>query len=121
MIFQDARFLKGCELFDGAEFFEAHEEWEDLWHELHGPEHALVQGLIQVSVAMHHASNENWNGAKKLCSSAIQYLEKGKSAGGPVNLEELKDLVLDLVNAVNSNMVGNRVEIVAFKLPLKKD
>ena len=115
----DPRFYRACEHFDRGEYFEAHEVWEELWNEAHGPRHAFLQCLIQVAVALHHGRNGNWNGARKLCASALGYLEKGRSEGKEVDLDQLKDQVLDLEISIQKLMTGEPGEISFFKLPLK--
>jgi predicted metal-dependent hydrolase len=115
----DERFHRACEHFDKQEYFEAHEVWEDLWNEAHGARHAFLQCLIQVAVALHHGRNGNWNGAKKLCASALGYLEKGQSDSDPVAVDKLKDHVLDLALVIQKLAAGEPAEISYFKLPIK--
>jgi len=62
----DPRYLKGIELFNAREFFDAHEIWEELWHETHGDSRNFIQGLIQAATALHHFQNQNLKGAKLL-------------------------------------------------------
>ena len=37
----------GIELFNNLEFFDAHDEWEELWQVYSGPDRRFFQGLIQ--------------------------------------------------------------------------
>jgi predicted metal-dependent hydrolase len=47
-------FARGARLFDAAEYFEAHEAWEELWREATDEsERRFLQGLIQVAAAFH--------------------------------------------------------------------
>ena len=115
----DPRFQSACEHFDRQEYFEAHEVWEDLWNEAHGARHAFLQCLIQVAVALQHGRNGNWNGARKLCASALGYLEKGRPESDPLDLDQLKDHILDLELSVQKAQAGEATEIHIFKLPLK--
>jgi predicted metal-dependent hydrolase len=115
----DDRFQQGCAHFDNAEYFEAHEVWEDLWNEAHGARHAFLQGLIQVAVALHHAENENWAGTRKLLARALGYLEKGREEGDPIDLEALKDRMLDFELGVQKRMAGEDIALPFFKLPFK--
>jgi len=50
---RDDDFLFGCDLYNHGFFWEAHEQWEALWHRLRKGtcERLFVQGLIQVSAA----------------------------------------------------------------------
>ena len=71
---EDSRYLEGIRLFNAREFFDAHEVWEDLWHEMAGPERRFVQGLIQAAVCAYHALNGNIKGASRLFESARRYM-----------------------------------------------
>ncbi|MGC3968698.1 MAG: DUF309 domain-containing protein [Pirellulales bacterium] len=66
----DPLYLKGIELFNTCEFFEAHEAWEELWQEHFGPDRKFYQGLIQAAVAVHHFCNGNIRGAKRCTTEA---------------------------------------------------
>ena len=50
----DPRYLQGIEYFNECEFFEAHDTWEALWTEYHGPSRDYYKGLIQAAVCLHH-------------------------------------------------------------------
>ncbi len=117
----DPRFTKGCEHFNAREYFEAHEVWEDMWVEETGVRHAFLQCLIQVAVALHHAGNNNWNGTRKLCASALGYLEKGRADSKPVNMEALRDRILDFELAVQKKVKGEEVDLPFFDLPTVTD
>lgn len=65
----DPRYLKGIELFNAHEFFDAHETWEELWHETHDQSKNFIRGLIQAATALHHFQNCNFKGAKLLHES----------------------------------------------------
>ncbi len=69
------KYLEGIRLFNEEEFFECHDELEELWSETLGEEKKFLQGLIQASVALFHFGNENLGGARKLCVSSLEKLE----------------------------------------------
>ncbi len=112
-------FETGRKHFDSAEFFEAHEVWEDLWNETVGPRHHFIQCLIQVAVALHHARNENWVGARKLLASCLVHMEKGRTESEPVDLEKLRDYVLEVELAIQELISGTERALPFFSLPLK--
>ena len=60
----DPRYLLGIVHFNRGDYFEAHEVWEDLWHDTAGPDRRFYQGLIQAAVAVYHAGNGNARGAR---------------------------------------------------------
>jgi hypothetical protein len=70
----DPRYLAGILLFNAGDFFEAHEVWEDLWADSHGPERRFYQGLIQAAVGLCHFGNGNLGGAAKLYRSSRDYM-----------------------------------------------
>jgi uncharacterized protein len=70
----DPRYLKGIEHFNKREFFDAHEIWEDLWHEEHGEANKFVQGLIQMATALHHFEASNLKGARILYQGGVELL-----------------------------------------------
>ncbi len=70
----DLRYLAGIVLFNRADYFEAHEVWEDLWMETSGPEKKFFQGLIQAAVGLCHFCNGNLRGARKLYQSSRDYM-----------------------------------------------
>lgn len=70
----DPHYLQGIAYFNDCEFFEAHEAWEELWQEDHGPSRKFLQGLIQAAVALHHFGNGNIRGAKKVYFGSRSYL-----------------------------------------------
>ena len=112
------RFEQGRLHFDAGEYFEAHEVWEDQWNEESGARHAFYQAIIQVAVALHHARNGNFKGARKLFASALGYLERGKIDCAPVDPERLKDLVLDFELAIGARVAGEEKALPFFTLPL---
>ena len=71
----DARYRAGIELFNRGEFFEAHEVWEDLWHECASADRRFYQALIQAAVAAHHWGRGNAAGANRLYLSGRKYME----------------------------------------------
>jgi predicted metal-dependent hydrolase len=115
----DQRFQTACDCFNRGEYFEAHEYWEELWNEASGKEHAFLQCLIQVAVALHHGRNGNWKGSRKLCASALGYLERARGAEANLDLDELRDKVLEIEIAVQKIQNGESGEIPFFKLPFK--
>jgi uncharacterized protein len=75
---EDPRFLEGIALFNAREFFDAHEVWEDLWHDTprdgDHTDRRFIQAMIQAAVALHHAGNGNRKGAVRLYHSARRYM-----------------------------------------------
>ena len=85
----DPRYLEGIRHFNERAFFEAHEVWEDLWHDEQGPSRRYYQGLIQVAVCLHHFRNGNTRGARKLYHSSRGYLEAYRPQHRGLDVDQL--------------------------------
>ncbi len=86
---------RGLSLFNEGEFFEAHEVWEDWWRAADATEKLTIQGMIQVTVAMHHYVSGNLDGARSVMERALRNLEGAGNEFRRVNLARLcKDLQL---------------------------
>jgi hypothetical protein len=72
----DARYLEGIAFFNRAEYFDAHEVWEDLWHECPLAERLFYQSLIQAAVALYHWGNGNRTGARRLFSAGREKMRR---------------------------------------------
>ena len=69
--YADPRFAQGVELFNAAQWYEAHDVFEDLWHDTAEPERRWVQGVVQIAVAMVHLGRGNSNGAAILLGEGL--------------------------------------------------
>ena len=81
-------FLQGVQLFNRAEFFAAHEVWEDVWRAAPSAEKLFLQGLIQAAVALHHHSTGNKAGAVSLLARATRNLTGCRKPLGEIDLPE---------------------------------
>ena len=68
-------FLKGIELFNNKEFYDAHEYWEKLWLEYQLDDKKFIQGLIQLTVAYYHLSAGNAKGALSLLNKSLDKMK----------------------------------------------
>jgi predicted metal-dependent hydrolase len=76
----DARYLRGIDHFNAHRWFEAHEEWEDLWIEVNDDRKGFYHGLIQAAVALHHASRGNVGGSRTLYARMRNNLDRFRPA-----------------------------------------
>lgn len=68
---EEARlFHEGIALFNSGEWFEAHEVWEDIWHDAGGDKKRFYQGLIQLAVTIEHIRRGNPRGVVQVYQSA---------------------------------------------------
>ncbi len=63
------------ELFNSGAWYEAHDAFEELWHEQVNPERRLLQGIIQIAVAHVHLERGNARGATILLGEGIGRLK----------------------------------------------
>jgi len=82
-------FEHGVRLFNEGEYFEAHEVWEDVWRAASAEQKKLLQGLIQIAVALHHHSTGNTMGARSLLDRGSRNLNGGPRDFCPLDIESL--------------------------------
>jgi predicted metal-dependent hydrolase len=63
-------FHEGLTLFNEADWFEAHEVWEDIWHTASGVRKHFYQGLIQCAVTIEHIRRGNPRGVRSVWATA---------------------------------------------------
>ena len=85
----------GLRLFNDADFFEAHEVWEDVWRAAPQEEKKFLLVLIQIAVGLHHHSTGNQIGARSLLARGSRNL-----AGYPADFAAID--VSALLRAVTS-------------------
>ena len=66
--------LEGIRLFNEGLYYECHEEIEHEWHAESGEIRNLYQGILQIGVGFHHASNGNLRGARLLLTDGLDKL-----------------------------------------------
>jgi predicted metal-dependent hydrolase len=104
----------GVRLFNSGEFFLAHEAWEDWWRATTHPEKQTCQGIVQIAVAMQHASTGNLVGAKSVMERALRNLEGAANVFGGLDLVQLRDDIRSVIRQLVSNE-----EIKPFQIVLK--
>jgi len=68
------RLQAAVRLFDSGRYHAAHEELDELWEATSGPDSDFYKGLIQAAICLHHWSEGNLEGARKLYSGHRRYL-----------------------------------------------
>src|SRR5712691_6228350 len=86
-------FQQGLEAFNSAQFFEAHEHWEEVWLETPTPDKKFLQGLIQVAAAFHHYTRENRRGTQTLLEAGLTKLEPFPSVHWGLEIAPLRESV----------------------------
>lgn len=70
----DRQLRRAAELFNAAEYHQAHEVLDELWDGAAQKDSDFFKGLIQACIALHHYQLGNPDGARKLYSGHRQYL-----------------------------------------------
>lgn len=113
----DARYLEFFELFNEQEFYECHEVLEDLWMETSGKERPYYQGLIQTATAFYHLRNGNLNGAVKLFTTGLDYLDPYPDAYLGFDLGGYKRLCQEWLQRAKDRTRGKEVSLSAREFP----
>jgi len=77
-------------LFNSAEFFKAHEVWEELWLSAGETDKLFLQGMIQLAAAFHHYTRGNLKGTKSLLEAGLDKLRKFPGEYRGANLNALR-------------------------------
>jgi predicted metal-dependent hydrolase len=68
-------FHRGIALFNTGHYFNAHEAWEDAWHQVTVERADFYQGLIQCAVALEHVRRGNPRGTLTVFARAKERLK----------------------------------------------
>ncbi|WP_293157227.1 MULTISPECIES: DUF309 domain-containing protein [unclassified Microcoleus] len=82
-------FLQGIEEFNSQDFYACHDTLEALWMEAGEPDKRFYQGILQISVALYHLSNQNWRGAVILLGEGINRLNYYQPSYAGIAVEDL--------------------------------
>jgi predicted metal-dependent hydrolase len=90
---ESREFLRGVDLFNCGFYWEAHEEWERLWHAAgrSGPTADFLKGLIKLAAAGVKAYERRPAGVRRHAQRA---LELWKPLAGPISIEPWHSLAL---------------------------
>ncbi|TAJ08076.1 MAG: DUF309 domain-containing protein [Planctomycetota bacterium] len=71
----DAQQLRAAlELFDAGRYHDSHEVLDELWEATSGPDADFYKGLIQAAICLHHWTEGNLEGARKLYTGHRKFL-----------------------------------------------
>lgn len=102
--------LHGVELFNAGRFFDAHEALETAWRAESGEIRYLYQGILQVGVGYYHIQRGNPLGARKLLTSALDYLARFPDECQGVDVARLRAdarRVLDWLERTPPALIGS--------------
>ena len=99
---------KGIDLFNNADFFAAHDFFENLWIESEQKDRLFFQGMVQVSVGCYHLICGNYKGARSQYKKASEKLVNYHPLYYGINLEKLlltvDELKIDLKKYFSSEI-----------------
>jgi uncharacterized protein len=98
---KDRLFRKGLEAFNTSRFYEAHEDWEEVWLKTPNPDKMFLQGLIQVAAAFHHYSRANHEGTRNLLQAGLSKLDLFPEVHGGLEIEPLRTAVRQWLQALD--------------------
>ena len=103
---ESPEFQRGIALFNSAKFFEAHEVLEDIWRpmDLSDAHRVVMQGIVQVAVALHHQSTGNRTGALSVMRRAVRNLAPVKDDAFGVRIDRLRHALRDWINALDHHV-----------------
>lgn len=96
----DSRFTKALDLFNSGAWYEAHDAFEELWHEQVNPERRLLQAIIQIAVAHVHLERGNARGATILLGEGIGRLKASLPSALGLDLNKLNTLASARLHAL---------------------
>ncbi|MDW8302469.1 MAG: DUF309 domain-containing protein, partial [Bacteroidia bacterium] len=67
-------FLKGIQEFNNKDFFDAHDTFEAIWHDVRGKEKRCYQAIIQLAIGYYHLCFLNFKGAQSMLTKAVEKL-----------------------------------------------
>ena len=94
-------FNRGVDLFNRAQFFDAHEVLKDVWRPLPRDRPSRrrfrlhLQGLVQLAVAFHHESTGNYVGARSVLERAVRNLEGADRSFPDLDFDRLRAELAD--------------------------
>ncbi|RKD93322.1 DUF309 domain-containing protein [Halopiger aswanensis] len=101
----------GAAIYNDGRYHAAHDAWEDRWLECEDgtDDEQLLHGLIQLSAAVHHAHDGNWEGAVGLAESAREYLAGSPADYRDLNLEGIRTYLAAL--AADPELIERRAPV----------
>ncbi len=107
------KWLIGLQFFRSGRYFEAHEEWEDVWKAGPGEERDFYQGMVHLTVAMYQAGRGNARGARSQIKKARRRLAAYQPEHRGVPLEKL---VPEVEGAVERVLAGEGIASFKFDI-----
>lgn len=96
---------EGIELFNGNNFFAAHDFFEEKWIDADKKDRLFFQGLVQISVGCFHLISGNHRGALSQLTKGIEKLNGYEPSYFGVNvlnlISDVEEILVPLTNGLN--------------------
>jgi len=114
----DDDYLRGVALLNLGRYYEAHEALEDAWRASSAPSKLIMQGIVQIAVAMHHQSTGNFRGARSVLARAIRNLGQAEQGFGGLDMDDLRGQLTAWLAALQSDSRCEPVQLRWLAPPL---
>ena len=94
--------FQALELFNSGAWYEAHDAFEELWHEQMDPERKLLQAIVQIAVAHVHLERGNRAAAPFFWVKALGRLQPSLPVALGLDLTALHTVVSNRLSALQS-------------------
>ena len=98
---------KGISLFNEADFFSAHDFFEDCWINCDREERLFFQGMVQISVGCFHLISGNYNGSLSQFLKGTKKLIRYRPSFRNINVDKLLVEVDVLIIALTENSIND--------------
>lgn len=109
--------IEGIRLFNEGLYYECHEEIEHEWHAETGEIRNLYQGILQIGVGFHHASNGNLRGARLLLTDGLDKLGRFLPICMGIDTQSLWDASAKLLDDIERRLVAKSPEPLVLVFP----
>ena len=118
------KFLTAIDQFNDADFFSAHDSFEELWIDCRTDERDFLQGLVQLSVGMFHLVSGNLKGAVSQLRKSVEKLDKFSPEFSKIDVfyivSKSKNLIFELEDFQKSNNIQSLQKLIThFIFPIK--
>lgn len=106
---------QGLLLFNQHFFYEAHEYFEDAWRETEDESREFFRVLLQMSGGFYRLKQRRPQAAKKFFTHALSWLNGFPNPYRGINTNNLKKMLQELINAIDSNQKSDTILQNHFK------
>lgn len=114
MIKNDPLFWQGFREFNDGAYYACHDTLEALWMDCTEPEKTFVQGILQISVACYHLTNQNAKGGMILLGEGIKRLKNYQPEFELIDVKTLVQSSAEFLYALQSFETQEIVGLAAW-------